>query len=287
MATGKELRRRIGSIKSTQQITRAMKMVSAAKLRRAQEAITQARPYAISISNMVSRLIGASPSSQEQHPMLVKRDVKKVLIVLFSSDRGLCGGFNANLCKKAKAVYEGEASKYEEMSFACFGKRGHSFVKRRGYPVYKFYENFGKNPSYAATDVIGTELLKAYTSGEFDEIRLIFAEFKSALVQNFRVDTLLPIVAEESKEEPGGDFAFEPSEEEILERLLPRYFKTSLYRAVLESIASEHGARMVAMDSATTNAGDVIDKLSLIYNNVRQAGITKELLEITSGAQAL
>ncbi len=297
MASGKELRRRITSIKSTQQITRAMKMVSAAKLRRAQDAITAARPYAIGVRKVVTQLT-KDASLSEEHPLLELRDEKKsVLTVLFTSDRGLCGGFNSNLNKKALANAKEDAFKFEKFQFACVGKKGNEFLKLRGLDVYTHYEDFQKNADLAKISALGEELTQLYLDGDFDEVRIIFSEFKSALSQIPRQQALLPIstdaledvgegVGEDASKE-FADFTFEPSKEGILASLLPHYIKISLYRALLESTASEHGARMAAMDSATSNAGDVIRKLTLQYNNVRQAGITKELLEITSGAEAL
>lgn len=289
MSSGKELRRRITSVKSTQQITRAMKMVSAAKLRRAQDAITAARPYAIGVKKVVSELT-KDASLSEEHPLLEARDeTKNVLTVLFTSDRGLCGGFNSNLNKKALASAKEEAGKFEKFQFACIGKKGNEFLKLRGQDIYKHYEEFQKSADFAKISVLAEELTQLYLDGEFDEIRIIFSEFKSALSQVPQIQKLLPISTDglEDAGEEFADFTFEPSKEGILANLLPRYVKISLYRALLESTASEHGARMAAMDSATSNAGDVIRKLTLKYNNVRQAGITKELLEITSGAEAL
>lgn len=291
MASGKELRRRITSVRSTQQITKAMKMVSAAKLKRAQDAITQARPYALGIRKVVGEL-SQDASLSEESPLFAAREVKNVLVVLYTSDRGLCGGFNSNLNKRAFALAKEAQSKGEKLSFACIGKKGFEFLKIRGLDVHKNYANFLKTANFAKISVLGDELIESFLSGEFDEIRIVFAEFKSALSQVIRTQTILPIKAESNDEEAEAttglaDFTFEPSKAEILEKLLPRAVKISLHRAMLESAASEHGARMAAMDSATSNAGDVIKKLKLQYNNIRQAGITKELLEITSGAEAL
>lgn len=288
MASGKELRRRIQSVKNTQQITKAMKMVSAAKLRRSQDGIVQARPYANAIRE-VTRLITGNPSLREGHPLLVKREVKKVCVVLITSDRGLCGGYNSNLNKRAERIYREEAKKYEKLVFACIGKRGYEFLRLRKIPVHKYYEGIQKTLSFAKASAITEELVAAFLSGEFDEIRVVYAEFKSALSQIVVQETMLPIStdAESAAAAMKSDFIFEPSQLEILNEMLPRYFKTLLFRALLEAAASEHGARMAAMDSATRNAGEVIRKLRLIYNNVRQANITKELLEITSGAEAL
>ena len=291
MASGKELRRRITSVKNTQQITRAMKMVSAAKLRRAQDAITQARPYAKGLKSVVQGLI-ANPASAEGHPLLEPREVKRVAVLIMTSDRGLCGSFNANLNKRAERMYREEAANYDEFAFYCVGKKSFEYLSRRKIPVNEHYEDLLKDASYAAVSAIGEELIAKYVAGEVDEIRLIYAEFRSALSQIVTCERLLPVDPELEEANDSGntaqtDFLFEPDQEQLLEELLPRYFKTLVYKAVLETLASEHGARMAAMDAATSNAGDVIRKLTLLYNNVRQAGITRELLEITAGAEAL
>lgn len=293
MASGKELRRRINSVKNTQQITKAMKMVSAAKLRRAQDAIVQARPYAIALRD-AAQLLSENPEVQDSHPLLARRKVKRVNTILITSDRGLCGAFNSNLQKRAERLYRQEAANYESYVFTCIGKRGYEYLKLRKVPVVKFYEDTLKKVSFPRATAIAEEIMSGFLNGEFDEIRIIFAEFKSAITQVVRVDTVLPvqITASENKnaadaEANSKDLSFEPSRQDILDTLLPRYVHTSVFRALLESLASEHGARMAAMDNATRNAGEVIRKLRLVYNNVRQANITKELLEITSGAEAL
>ena len=287
MASGKDLKRRITSVKSTQQITKAMKMVSAARLRRAQEAITRARPFAVGISELVENLVGGD-EIREFHALLTKREVKKVNVVLITSDRGLCGGFNSALLKRAETLYKKDANNYEKFDFTCIGKKGNEYLTLRKIPVANYLQDFQKGLNYAKVQVLAEELMKSYLKGEYDEIRIIFSEFKSAMVQIPQVHTLLPISmnsgdgAKTTKE-----FLYEPSKESVLEEVLPRYFKAMLNRALLESIASEHGARMAAMESATKNAGEMIKKLTLEYNKIRQAGITKELLEIVSGAEAL
>jgi F-type H+-transporting ATPase subunit gamma len=289
MASGKELRRRIQSVKNTQQITKAMKMVSAAKLRRAQDAIVHARPYAVAIRK-ATQLAAANPYVREAHPLFQAKPVKKVNVILMTSDRGLCGGYNSNLCKRAEKLHREEAKGLEVFSFTCIGKRGYDFLRSRKIPVRKFYADIQKSVSFAKAAVVADEITEAFSSGEFDEIRLIFAEFRSALSQTIVVDTLLPIANTEFGEldiAAKSDFIFEPEQAEVLNDLLPRYLRTAVFRALLEGAASEHGARMAAMDSATRNAGEVIQKLKLLYNNVRQANITRELLEITAGAEAL
>jgi len=288
MASGKDLKRRITSVKSTQQITKAMKMVAAARLRRAQDAIVRARPFASAIRQTVQNLV-ADEEIRGFHPLLTKRDVKKVLVVLITSDRGLCGSFNSSLLKKAEQMYRAEAGSYESFSFLCIGKKGNDYLNLRKIPVREFLPDFQKSLNYARVQAVANQLIEEYTSGEFDEVRLIYAEFRSAVSQIPRADVLLPVVISEEDKKAGAqtDYLFEPDREVILDQLLPRYFKAKLYKGLLESAASEHGARMAAMDNATKNSGEMIRKLNLEYNKIRQAGITKELLEIVSGAEAL
>lgn len=287
MASGKDLKRRIASTKSTQQITKAMKMVSTARLRRAQDAIVKARPFAASIKQVVGNLV-QNEEIRELHPLLKRRTVKKVKVILITSDRGLCGGFNAGLVKKAEQMYRSESSGFESFSFVCIGKRGYEYLSLRKIPVAHYYLGFQKGLTYAKVQAVANEMLDEYLRGEVDEFRIIFSEFKSAVSQIPTAVTLLPVdISEDSKAASNKEFLFEPGREEILSELLPRYFKAKLYKGLLENAASEHGARMAAMDSATKNAGEMIRKLTLEYNKIRQAGITKELLEIVSGAEAL
>lgn len=289
MASGKDLKRRITSVKSTQQITKAMKMVAAARLRRAQDAIVKARPFAASIKQVVRNMVSGD-DIREKHPLLAHRNVRKVNVILITSDRGLCGGFNTNLLKRAESLYKSEASKYEKFVFTCIGKKGYEYLNLRKMPIAEYKTDFQKNLSYAKVSAMAEEFLQSYLDGEYDEYRVIFSEFKSAIVQIPRTDTLLPVNLEAEAEATTGptmDFVYEPSEETILSALLPRYFKAKLFKALLESQASEYGARMAAMDSATKNAGEMIKKLTLQYNKIRQAGITNELMEIVSGAEAL
>lgn len=291
MASGKDLKRRIVSTKSTQQITKAMKMVAAARLRRAQEAIVRARPFAGAILQTVQNLVRIE-EIRDHHPLLAKREIKKVNVILITGDRGLSGGYNSNLNKKAEAMYRAEAGKYEKFVFTCIGKKGYEYLRLRKIPVAHHYADFLKGTNYAKSQIVAEELLNQYLSGEFDEIRIIFSEFRSALSQIPQAVTVLPIqVSEEVPAEKSAtadvDFIYEPSREEILNALLPRYFKAKLFNAILEAIASQYGAQMSAMESATKNAGEMIRKLNLEYNKVRQAGITKELLEIVSGAESL
>jgi F-type H+-transporting ATPase subunit gamma len=290
MASGKDLKRRIVSTKSTQQITKAMKMVAAARLRRAQETIVRARPFAGAILQVVQNLVRIE-EIREHHPLLAKREVKKVNVVLITADRGLSGGYNSSLIKKAETMYRAEAGKYEKFVFTCIGKKGYEYLNLRKIPVAHYYQDFLKGVTYARAQAVAEELLESYLKGEFDEIRIIFSEFRSAISQIPQSVTVLPVLESEVASEAGAtatvDFLYEPNREQILSDLLPRYFKAKLYNSVLEAIASQYGAQMSAMDSATKNAGEMIRKLTLEYNKVRQAGITKELLEIVSGAEAL
>lgn len=288
MASGKDLKRRIASVKSTQQITKAMKMVAAARLRRAQEAIVRARPFAAAIRGVVENLVSGE-EVREHHPLLATRTVKKVNVILITSDRGLTGGFNTNLVKRAEQLYRNESGKYEKLVFTCIGKKGYEYLRLRKIPVHEYLPDFQKGLTFARVQAEAEKLIEAYKVGEFDEIRVIFSEFRSAISQIPTTETLLPIEVEASAARAAGptDFLFEPSQEDILSQLLPRYFKTKLYRALLESVASNYGAQMSAMESATKNAGEMIRKLTQEFNRVRQAGITKELLEIVSGAEAL
>lgn len=291
MASGKDLKRRIASVKSTQQITKAMKMVAAARLRRAQEAIVKARPFAGAIRQTVQNLI-RKEEVRDHHPLLAKRDVKKVNVILLTSDRGLCGSFNSGLMKKAEQMYRAEASKYEKFVFTTIGKKGNEYLSHRKIPVETYFQDFQKGMTYAKVQAIANDMIESYLSGEFDEIRIVYSEFRSAISQVPTAMTLLPISVTEDAPADAVvssqvDFLYEPSREEILAKLLPRYFKANIFKALLENTASEHGARMAAMDNATKNAGEMIQKLTLEFNKIRQAGITKELLEIVSGAEAL
>jgi F-type H+-transporting ATPase subunit gamma len=290
MASGKDLKRRIASVKSTQQITKAMKMVAAARLRRSQEAIVRARPFAEAIRQVVENLI-QDEEIRSAHPLLVRRQVKRVNVVLITSDRGLCGSFNSGLVKRAESLYRSEAANYEQLAFTCIGKKGYEYLNLRKIPVVDYTPDFQRGLNYAKVELLSNKLIKEYTDGRWDEIRVIYAEFKSAISQAPTTTTMLPVdlsAEQRSAAKKGSvDFLYEPTRDGILEELMPRYFKAKLYRGLLESAASEHGARMSAMDSATKNAGEMIRKLTLEYNKIRQAGITKELLEIVSGAEAL
>ena len=290
MASLKDIRGRISSTKSTQKITKAMKMVSAAKLRRAQNGIVNARPYAYKLHSLISRL---SESGEFSHPLMAKHaDPKKLLILVLTSDRGLCGAFNGNVIKFAERYYREQLSKYEAINFIFIGRRGNDYFKRRNVNAVETIVNLATDIKYDMAAKLANQLMQEYTAGGYDEVVLIYNEFKSAISQRVTAETLLPITPLKKEDrlaegESMGNYLFEPDANAMLQELLPKHFAVQVYRSMLESVASEHGARMSAMDSATRNAGEMIRKLTLYYNKLRQAAITKELMEIVSGAEAL
>lgn len=281
MASARDLRRRIKSIKSTQQITKAMKMVAAAKLRKAQERVIAARPFAGKVKEVLARL--SSSNSGVSHPLLAVRNPEKVLYVLITADRGLCGGYNANIMRMCAG-----ALREKPGSLVPVGRKGRDFFRRRGFTIESEFVGLGEDIPFAVAKEIGDLLVNYYEKEKFDEVYLLFTEFKSAMTQTPTKIKLLPVEppAEDGK---GGqiDYIYEPTPEELLSSLLPKYIETTIYRALLESKASEQGARMTAMGSATDNASEMIDKLTLSLNRARQAAITKEISEIVGGANAL
>lgn len=277
----RDIKRRIKSVKNTQKTTKAMKMVSAAKLRRAQEEIWAARPYARKMREVLSSL--AARTRPEAHPLLVKREVKKVELLIVTSDRGMCGGFNSNIIRKAEGFIEETGL---DVTLNLIGRRVRDHFRRRGMVVRVERPMGLGRPSYPWAAEIGKEVVDAYIRGVFDEIYLVYSEFRSALSQRPTIERLLPIIPLEVEGFPS-EYIFEPSEDAILSQLLPKHIEVQVFRALLESSASEHGARMTAMDSATRNASELIDFLTLKYNKARQATITKELMEIVGGAEAL
>jgi F-type H+-transporting ATPase subunit gamma len=288
MANLRDIKRRIKSVKNTQQITKAIKMVSAAKLRRAQEEIEAARPYAEKMLGLIGSL--ASKASPDSHPLLSVRGGNKVGVVLITSDRGLCGGFNSTLIRTLERFMA--EKKGSEIKLYLIGKRGGEYFTRRAKEILSSMPAGGADYEMAvgsADDLIG-----AYLKEELDEVHIIFSEFKSAMTQVPVTLQLLPVSAGEGAaekeggaEEGEGEYLYEPSEGAVLASLLPKYVEVQIYRGLLESAASEHGARMTAMDSASKNAAEMIDALTLKYNRVRQAAITTELMEIIGGAEAL
>ncbi|MBM4333587.1 MAG: ATP synthase F1 subunit gamma [Deltaproteobacteria bacterium] len=293
-ASLRDIRKRISSVRSTQQITKAMKMVAAAKLRRAQESMLATRPYALKMFEVLSRL--AARTTAEAHPLLDRREPKRVEVVVFTSDRGLCGAFNMNLIQRAERFLEEEKLKIEETALSFIGRKGRDYFRRRKVIMRREYVNFFGKVDYLLAAKIGRELAQAYCDKKVDGIYLLYSEFRSAVQQQVILEKVLPITPNSPPEEerapaisgpPAVDYLYEPSEGEILDKLLPMYVEVQIYRALLESLASEYGARMTAMENATNNATEMIDKLTLIYNKARQAAITKELIEIVSGAEAL
>lgn len=291
MPSLKDIRSRIESTKNTQQITRAMKMVSAAKLRRAQHNIVNMRPYA---NTLLSVIADIAVTHRVQHPLLTKsNEPKKVLVVVLTSDRGLCGAFNTNVCKFTERYYRDHRNQYETMDFLFIGKKAAEYFRRRNVGAVDTILNLAREISYTLACNIAERLIEAYKSGEYDEIRLVYNEFKSAIQQVVVAETLLPIDIESNatihKGEGGfpPDMIFEPAPEVIVDELINKHFSVQVYRCLSESIAAEHGARMTAMENATKNAGEMINILTLTYNKLRQASITTELIEITSGAEAL
>lgn len=280
MAGAQDIRRRIRSVRNMQQITKAMKMVSAAKLRKAQLKLNAARPYAHQLQGVLERL--AQAPVDVIHPLLIKRPVQKVVYVLITSDRGLCGGYNANLIRKTSGMI---AETQQEVKLVTVGRKGRDFFRRGKTEFLAEFTGFGDDPSYSQAKEVAQEVVRLYEQGEADEVYVLYTEFVTAMTQRPAQLKLLPI------EQPAGkqskQYIFEPSAEEILNNLLPKYIETQIFRAILEGKASEQGARMTAMSSATDNAKDMIDKLSLAMNRARQAAITTEISEIVSGAASL
>lgn len=285
MASLKSIRKRINSVKSTRQITKAMKMVAAAKLRRAQENVLAARPYAEKLTEVLQRLSGSG--GQAGNPLLQKERVERALLIVVSSDRGLCGGFNANICKAAEGFIRENTSRYSEISVLTIGRKAHEYLRRRA-TIRKNYSNILSTLNYQAAALIGQELIEGYMADEYDEVYLLYNAFRSVMSQDITLKRLLPIEAPQGTDEEFLPEAIcEPSKEELLTELFPKHIEVQVFHAMLESVASEHGARMTAMDSASKNATDMIGKLTLQYNRARQAAITTELMEIISGAESI
>lgn len=291
MASLKEIRAKVASIKSTQKITRAMQMVAASKMRRAQERMQLGRPYADSMRRVVSHLVKASPDYK--HPYLVPRAVNRVGYIVVSSDRGLAGGLNINLFKKLMQHVKQQKSQSVETRFAVIGQKGVSFFKTFGGTVIAAETHYGDNPSFEQLSVPVQVMLDAYNRGEIDEIYLVYNEFVNAMTQNPSVQRLVPIAAESlvdetmANREHSWDYIYEPTTKELLDGLMGRYVESIVYQSVVENIASEQSARMVAMKAATDNAGNLINELQLVYNKLRQAAITREISEIVGGAAAV
>ncbi len=343
MPSLKSIRKRISSVKSTQKITRAMKMVAGARLNRAQQRITELRPYALKVQEVLAEITrpgagaapvegapiepsealavaepGAQASAEEgmealpmpeaagafgekpAHPLLVQRAERNVMLVVLTSDRGLCGAFNTNINKRAEREWKGRTENGQNVKMVIIGRKGRDYFKRRGAPVLEYIPGVWEKLGLETAQMVGNKVLAPLNKGEVDSIYFVYNEFKSAMSQAVVVERLLPVaqpekpaVVGEGGAEPEfsldgvSEFIFEPNKEALLERLLPMYVDISILRALYESTASEFGARMTAMDAATKNAKEMIEKLTLIYNQARQAAITKELMEIIGGSEAL
>ena len=276
-----DIRRRIRSVKNTQQITKAMKMVSAAKLRRAQDAMFAARPYARKMMDVLNSV--ATRARPDAHPLLEERAGDRVLLVVVTADKGLAGGFNANIIRQGVQFLE--AHKHRQVALDLLGRKGRDYFRRRDYRVRSEQVGLFQALRYPAAQAIAKDLIRLYTTGEVDEIHILYNEFKSVIAQRVVVEQLLPIrKLEIEPQEPRLDYLYEPEPGAIFEELLPKHVEVQVWRALLESAAAEHGARMAAMDAATNNAADAIDRLTLYMNKVRQAAITKEIIEVVSGA---
>jgi F-type H+-transporting ATPase subunit gamma len=289
MSNQKEIRARISSTISTQQITKAMKLVSATKLRKATEAIVRMRPYAMKLQGIMSNLQD-SADDERLAVYFNSRDLKKVALVVITSDRGLCGAFNSNVVKRTRALLENDYRSLVQsgnVDIICIGKKGAETLKRLGYSVNTSYQGLLLDLNAQNAFDFAETLIQRFRSNEIDKVEVIYNQFKNAATQILTNDTLLPIAGSSQEDSQNHDFLFEPGKVEILEDLIPRSLKTQLYRSILDSLASEHGARMVAMDKATENAGELLSALKLAYNQARQAAITREISEIVGGVAAL
>ncbi len=284
MATLKAIRRRVASVRNIQQITKAMKMVSAARLRRAQEAAFAARPYAEKLEAVLQNL--SSQGQKIAHPLLATREEENIDLLVVTSDRGLCGGFNSNLTRMAEAFIRQRPG--QKVTLTVVGRRGYDYFKRRSTSIGEHHTDLlGRLTPTLARD-IGTRLSQRFINEQSDSMYVLYARFRSAVVQIPTIDRILPLTSkEQNATQTATEYLYEPRPQELLGSLLSRYVDMLIYRAMLESVASEHGARMTAMDNATNNAVDMIDRLTLDMNRARQAGITRELLEIVSTGEAL
>lgn len=296
MGNLKEIRNRIKAVKSTQQITKAMKMVAASKFKKAQNGIMQIRPYVDKLQEVLSNL-SQNADAVEGSPFMIERPVQKVLVVVITADRGLCGAFNSGILKLAThAIHEKYAEQYKkgDVSLICVGKKGVDFFTRRNYKVVAQYPGIFQKLSFDSVAQIAEMIMQAFEEQQYDAVDLIYNEFKNAITQNRVVQPFLPIKADQIVNTPNKntaslntDYIFEPSPEAIIKDLIPKSLKIKFYRAMLDSNAAEQGARMTAMDSASENASELLRQLNLSYNSARQASITTEILEIVSGAEAL
>ena len=290
MASLDDLKKRIASVKSTQKITKAMKMVAAAKLRRAQESAERGRPYSEKMNNIILNLSSGISDKKNAPKLLSGTGENKIhLCVVMTSDRGLCGGFNSNIIKKAKSYFSKILNEGKQLKIITVGSKGNDQLKR----VYgdKIIENISfkesKNANYFDANKVGKIIIEKFEAGEFDICTIFYNQFKNVITQLPQAQQIIPLNNIEEENNSGGSYEFEPDEDEILSNLLPKNISTQIFKAMLENSASEQGSRMSAMDNATRNAGEMVDKLTIEYNRSRQAAITKELIEIISGAESL
>ena len=293
MATLREIRNRIVGVKSTQKITQAMKMVAVAKLKRAQEKISSARPYANKLSKILNNLV---QKESELNPLLQERPIANVLIVVVTSDKGMCGAFNSNIIKKSIELIDtayNELNKNGKVKILCIGRKSYQFFSKRNYKIFNSYQNIFGDLNFSTAQSISEILINSFLSGEFDKIELVYNEFKSVGQQTLVVDQFLPFKKEKpsqnenTKKRSLVDFIYEPSPSAIIDTIIPKHLNTHIWKILLESNAAEEGARMTAMDNANENAKEMISSLNLQFNKARQASITTEILEIISGANAL
>jgi len=283
MANLLDIRRRIRSVKNTQQITRAMKTVSAAKLRRAQERVVAARPYADQLKTVLASL--SQRIEGLEHPLLEVRPEKKILLAVVTADRGLCGAFNSNVIRRAGQFMREHSG--DEVQLMAVGRKGRDFFKRQGAPILEEHVNFISHLEFNHARTIGARIVELYSRAEFDAVYLAYNEFKSVIQQRLVVEPLLPVSPASLEGDVAQvDYIYEQPPQEIFNRLLPQYVDIQVHRALLESAAAEHGARMAAMDTASRNAAEMIDALTLNMNRIRQAAITREIIEVVSGASA-
>jgi len=305
MANLKVIRKRISSVKSTQKITRAMKLVAGARLTRAQQRIVSLRPYAEGVSGVLQDIayniahsaghdaLSLPVFSEDVHPLLARREEKSILLVVLTSDKGLCGSFNTNICKAAWNIWKAEEAQGKRVDFAIIGRKGRDYFRRRGAPIYHYWENIWGDLSLDTIRPGVRRLLEPFLKKEHDSIKLVYNEFQNAAVQNVAQKTLLPIQYKRSEERTSEIwqspplYIVQPDRGTVAEALIPAYVEVTILRALYESTASELGARMTAMDAATKNASDMIGRLTLAYNRARQAAITTELMEVIGGAEAL
>jgi F-type H+-transporting ATPase subunit gamma len=291
MPSLQSLRRKIAAFKNTQKITKAMKMVAAAKLKRSQDRILAARPYAHKMRSVLGNL--SRRVNRSAHPLLQKREGKKIEVLVVTSDRGLCGGFNGNIVRKTSEFLRQCEARGLRVNISIVGRKGRDYFRRRTWTIRHEWAGIFDKLSFEHAIDIGGDLTEHFITGTFDELYVVYNEFKSAIQQRVIVEKLFPVDAEAefraagAESTTGGSYLYEPDEGELLNVLVPKHFQVQTYRILLESAAAEHGARMAAMDGATRNAGQLIKKVTLYYNKTRQAAITKELMDIVGGAEAL